>query len=65
MKCYTQRCPYCGAENRNLLLEDSDGWMECSQCLRLTHFQGDWHFSAQATAKKAAHPRAATVVRVS
>ena len=25
-------CPICGEINRNLDLEETDGWMECSQC---------------------------------
>lgn len=60
MNGYTQRCPYCSAENRNLLLEDSDGWMECSRCLRLTHFQGNW-----SKEKKAVYPGKAEITRAS
>ncbi len=25
-------CPICGTINRNLDLEETDGWMECSKC---------------------------------
>lgn len=53
---YTQQCPYCGAENRNLLLEDSDGWMECSRCLRLTRFQGVWRKSTESNSPGSVFP---------
>ena len=32
MKQYDRKCPICGALNRHLLLEDSEGWMECEKC---------------------------------
>lgn len=32
MKMYDVRCPNCGRMNRNLLLDDSEGWMECEEC---------------------------------
>ena len=25
-------CPYCGKVNRNLYLDETDGWMECIDC---------------------------------
>lgn len=36
MRAYNKICPFCGAENKNLLLEETHGWMECSKCLRIT-----------------------------
>ena len=32
MKTYDVKCPNCGHMNRNLYLEDSEGWMECESC---------------------------------
>ncbi len=32
MKTYDVRCPICGKLNRNLYLEETDGWMECDRC---------------------------------
>ena len=32
MKLYDVTCPNCGHDNKNLLLEDSNGWMECEGC---------------------------------
>ena len=32
MKTYDVSCPNCGRMNRDLLLEDSQGWMECESC---------------------------------
>lgn len=26
------KCPICGKVNKNLYLEDTDGWMECENC---------------------------------
>lgn len=26
------KCPACGTENKNLVLEETDGWMECEHC---------------------------------
>lgn len=31
------RCPVCGALNKSLDLEESDGWMECENCKEVTH----------------------------
>ena len=36
MKTYDIRCPICGRMNRDLLLDDSNGWMECEECGGLT-----------------------------
>lgn len=36
MKLYDIRCPNCGRMNRDLLLEDSGGWMECEECGGIT-----------------------------
>lgn len=27
-----EKCPICGAVNRSLDLEETDGWMECENC---------------------------------
>ena len=32
MKTTDVKCPVCGAMNRNLYLEETDGWMECDEC---------------------------------
>ena len=32
MRSFDVRCPICGQLNKSLLLEDSDGWMECEGC---------------------------------
>ena len=29
-------CPICGTINRNLYLEETDGWMECECCRSIT-----------------------------
>ena len=34
MKMYNEFCPYCGYLNRHLLLEETDGWMECEKCCK-------------------------------
>ena len=36
MKSYDLRCPICGAVNRGLYLEETDGWMECEKCGTVT-----------------------------
>lgn len=36
MKTYNVACPICGHLNRNLILEETDGWMECEKCKQLT-----------------------------
>ena len=33
---YDIRCPICGAVNRGLYLEETDGWMECEKCGNVT-----------------------------
>ncbi|MBR5730658.1 MAG: translation initiation factor 2 [Firmicutes bacterium] len=32
MRTFDVECPNCGRLNRDLLLEDSGGWMECESC---------------------------------
>lgn len=32
LKVYDIRCPLCGTVNKNLYLEETDGWMECEHC---------------------------------
>ena len=32
MNQYDMRCPVCGKMNHQLLLEETDGWMECEYC---------------------------------
>lgn len=32
MKEYDVKCPVCGTENRNLYLEETNGYMECEKC---------------------------------
>jgi transcription elongation factor Elf1 len=32
MKKYNVTCPICGTVNKNLYLEETDGWMECEKC---------------------------------
>ncbi len=32
MKRYDIKCPICGTLNRNLDLEETNGWMECEKC---------------------------------
>lgn len=32
MNTYDVKCPICGAVNRSLFLEETDGWMECDHC---------------------------------
>jgi len=32
MKTYNITCPICGTVNHNLLLDETDGWMECEKC---------------------------------
>lgn len=32
MKIYEEKCPICGTLNKNLYLEETDGWMECVNC---------------------------------
>ena len=36
MKSYDLRCSICGAVNRGLYLEETDGWMECEKCGNVT-----------------------------
>ena len=32
MKTYDKICPKCGHLNKNLYLEETNGWMECEEC---------------------------------
>ena len=32
MERYDVKCPECGTLNRNLYLEETEGWMECECC---------------------------------
>lgn len=32
MKTYNEKCPFCGHLNKNLYLEETNGWMECEKC---------------------------------
>jgi len=34
-KAYDVKCPLCGTVNKNLYLEESDGWMECEHCRKV------------------------------
>lgn len=36
MKKTNVKCPLCGTINRNLYLEETDGWMECERCGSIT-----------------------------
>ncbi len=38
MKRYDVRCPACGAVNRSLFLEETDGLFECEKCSTLTQY---------------------------
>ena len=43
MKSYDLRCPICGAVNRGLYLEETDGWMECEKCGNVTQSREHMH----------------------
>ncbi len=32
MKLYDISCPKCGMINRNVDLQETDGWLECEEC---------------------------------
>ena len=38
MNAHDVVCPICGTVNYKLLLEETDGWMECENCGTLTKF---------------------------
>ncbi len=40
MKRYDVKCPICGAVNRGLDLEETNGWMECEKCGNATQTPG-------------------------
>ena len=56
MKRTTVTCPVCGTVNRDLFLEETEGWFECQECmcssqvLKETDNAGDgsikWTFSS-------------------
>lgn len=29
---YNEKCPICGAENKHLNLDETNGWFECEKC---------------------------------
>ena len=31
---YNVKCPLCGTENKNLYLDETNGWFECECCKR-------------------------------
>lgn len=31
---YNVKCPLCGTENKNLYLDETNGWFECERCKR-------------------------------
>ena len=37
MKATDVMCPICGTINYGLILEETDGWMECENCGSMTH----------------------------
>ncbi len=40
---YDVICPFCGAENKGLYLEETDGVMECEECgqvIKVVEFEG-------------------------
>ena len=37
MKTIDVTCPVCGRINKNLYLDETDGWMECEECHSLSH----------------------------
>lgn len=32
MKTYDVKCPICGTVNKQLYLEETNGWLECEHC---------------------------------
>ncbi len=32
MAQYTVKCPICGTENKDLFLDETDGWLVCAKC---------------------------------
>lgn len=41
MATFNRVCPICGHLNKNLYLEDTNGWMECERCGSLTRDAAD------------------------
>lgn len=42
MKLTDVKCPVCGTLNRNLDLEETGGWMECTSCKAATCSMSDF-----------------------
>lgn len=40
MQVYNVKCPNCGKENKNVLLEDSRGFIECEKCGEVSRIPG-------------------------
>ena len=36
MKLYDIECPVCGTLNKNIDIEETNGWMECERCSQVT-----------------------------
>ena len=36
MNTYDKKCPVCGQVNKNLYLDETEGWMECECCKTVT-----------------------------
>ena len=36
MKTYDVSCPCCGHRNKALYLEETEGWMECEKCGKIS-----------------------------
>ena len=45
MKTYDVICPECGHINKNLYLDETNGWMECEKCSELSMY----HLSPRGT----------------
>lgn len=40
MKRYNATCPICGKINKNVYLDETDGWMECEGCYTKVRTRG-------------------------
>lgn len=40
MKKYDAKCPVCGTVNKDLYLEETEGWMICEHCQAETCIEG-------------------------
>ena len=45
MKQYDAKCPVCGTINKDLYLEETEGWMICEHCKAETRFEGFGRFT--------------------